>query len=158
MEELRDIVRTAEAVSEETGNEAMMDRFRMPGGRGDEELKARARGMAAAIRDLSLNDEFEGHGHGEEETGSGCNWLTKCSEETGSGCNWLTKCSQSCVRGIGFLQKVFQVFRHLLDRRLSIKTPQRRVHVRRRIRLHFHLWPPQAVVFKLCASAGMRAA
>ena len=66
IEELRDIVRTAEAISEETGNEAMMDRFRMPGGRGDEELKARARGMAAAIRDLSLNDEFEGHGHGED--------------------------------------------------------------------------------------------
>ena len=62
IEELRDIVRTAEAISEETGNEAMMDRFRMPGGRGDEELKARARGMAAAIRDLSLNDEFEAHG------------------------------------------------------------------------------------------------
>jgi hypothetical protein len=63
IEELRDIVRTAEAISEETGDEAMMDRFRMPGGRGDEELKARARGMAAAIRDLSLNDEFEAHGH-----------------------------------------------------------------------------------------------
>jgi hypothetical protein len=40
------------------------------------------------------------------------------------GGNWLTQNSHSCVRGIGFLQKVFQVFRHLLDRRLPVKTPE----------------------------------
>ncbi|MFN0078451.1 MAG: hypothetical protein ACKVY0_18495 [Prosthecobacter sp.] len=64
LDELRDVVRTADAIAEETDNEALMDRFRMPGGSGDEELKARARGMAAAIRALALNDEFEAHGHG----------------------------------------------------------------------------------------------
>jgi hypothetical protein len=63
LDELRDIVRTADAIAEETGSDSMMDRFRMPQGTGDEALKARARGMAAAIRDLSLNDEFEAHGH-----------------------------------------------------------------------------------------------
>lgn len=70
IEEVRDVVRTAEAISEETGNEAMMDRFRMPGGRGDEELKGRGRGMVEAIRELSLQDEFEAHGHGEDAAGT----------------------------------------------------------------------------------------
>lgn len=66
LDELRDVVRTADAIAEETEHDAMMDRFRMPEGSGDEALKARALGMATAIRELSLNDEFEAHGHGED--------------------------------------------------------------------------------------------
>ncbi len=61
-EALSEVNDAADAIADETGNEALMDRFRMPDGRGDEELKSRARGMAAAIRELSLNDEFEAHG------------------------------------------------------------------------------------------------
>jgi hypothetical protein len=64
VEELRDVVRTADAISEEQDNPALMDRFRMPSGSGDIELKSVALGMAQAIRDLSLNDEFEAHAHG----------------------------------------------------------------------------------------------
>jgi hypothetical protein len=41
-----------------------MERFRMPNGNGDARLIAKARSFATAIRELSLNDEFEGHGHG----------------------------------------------------------------------------------------------
>jgi hypothetical protein len=59
---LSEVNDAADAIADETDNEALMDRFRMPDGRGDEELKGRARGMAAAIRELSLNDEFEAHG------------------------------------------------------------------------------------------------
>ncbi len=59
---LSEVNDAADAIADETDNEALMDRFRMPDGRGDEELKSRARGMAAAIRELSLNDEFEAHG------------------------------------------------------------------------------------------------
>jgi len=44
-----------------------MDRFRMPQGSGDGELKTKARAFAAAIRELSLNDEFAAHGHGDED-------------------------------------------------------------------------------------------
>lgn len=62
-EELRDVNATAAAISEETANPAMMDRFRMPYGSSDRNLAASARAMAAAIRDLALNDEFEAHGH-----------------------------------------------------------------------------------------------
>jgi hypothetical protein len=64
MDELRDIVRTADAISEEQNNPAMMDRFRMPSGTSDTDIKSTALGMVQAIRDLSLNDEFEGHAHG----------------------------------------------------------------------------------------------
>jgi|GEM_PF-2559061 len=59
---LSEVNDAADAIADETDNEAVMDRFRMPDGRGDEELKSRARGMAAAIRELGLNDELEAHG------------------------------------------------------------------------------------------------
>jgi hypothetical protein len=62
-EELRDINLTAAAIAEETGNPAMMERFRMPHGQSDANLAASTRAIAAAIRELSLNDEFEAHGH-----------------------------------------------------------------------------------------------
>ncbi len=61
---LSEVNDAADAIADETDNEALMDRFRMPDGRGDEELKSRARGMALAIRELALNDEFEAHGFG----------------------------------------------------------------------------------------------
>lgn len=61
---LSEVNDAADAIADETDNEALMDRFRMPDGRGDEELKGRARGMALAIRELELNDEFEAHGFG----------------------------------------------------------------------------------------------
>lgn len=62
-EELRDINTTAGSISEETANPALMDRFRVPHGVSDSDLAASARAMAAAIRELGLNDEFESHGH-----------------------------------------------------------------------------------------------
>lgn len=46
VQELRDIERTADAISEEQDNPALMDRFRMPSGSGDTELKSLALGMA----------------------------------------------------------------------------------------------------------------
>ena len=62
-EELRDINLTAAAIAEETRNPALMERFRMPHGQSDNALAASARAIAAAIRELALNDEFEAHGH-----------------------------------------------------------------------------------------------
>ena len=62
-DELRDVNITAAAIAEETANPALMDRFRMPHGASDRSLVAATRAMAAAIRELSLNDEFEAHGH-----------------------------------------------------------------------------------------------
>lgn len=62
-EELRDINSTASSIAEETENPALMARFRMPHGQSDEDLAASARAIAAAIRELELNDEFEAHGH-----------------------------------------------------------------------------------------------
>lgn len=62
-EELRDINLTAAAIAEETSNPAMMERFRMPHAQNDSNLAASARAIAAAIRELALNDEFEAHGH-----------------------------------------------------------------------------------------------
>jgi hypothetical protein len=62
-EELRDINLTAAAIAEETSNPAMIERFRMPHAQNDSNLAASARAIAAAIRELSLNDEFEAHGH-----------------------------------------------------------------------------------------------
>ena len=67
---MRNYNRTAAAIAEDTKNPALMDRFRMPQGNGDEELKAKARGFARALRDLSLNEAFAGLGHiGEDEEG-----------------------------------------------------------------------------------------
>jgi hypothetical protein len=62
-EELRDVNTTAAAIAEETANPALMDRFRLPYGASDRDLVASTRAMAAAIRELDLNDEFEAHGH-----------------------------------------------------------------------------------------------
>ncbi len=65
-EELRDINTTAAAIAEETANSALMERFRMPHGGSDGSLAVSARAIAAAIRELGLNDEFESHGHPED--------------------------------------------------------------------------------------------
>lgn len=65
-EELRDINSTATSIAEETENPSMMARFRMPHAESDSDLAASARAIAAAIRELSLNDEFEAHGHPED--------------------------------------------------------------------------------------------
>lgn len=62
-EELRDINSTAGSIAEETHNSSLMARFRMPHGQSDSDLAASARAIAAAIRELELNDEFEAHGH-----------------------------------------------------------------------------------------------
>lgn len=62
-EELRDINLTAASIAEETGNSALMERFRMPHGQSDNDLAASTRAIAAAIREFGLNDEFEAHGH-----------------------------------------------------------------------------------------------
>jgi hypothetical protein len=62
-EELKDVNTTAAAIAEETANHALMDRFRLPYGASDRDLVASTRAMAAAIRELGLNDEFEAHGH-----------------------------------------------------------------------------------------------
>ena len=62
-EELRDINLTAASIAEETANPALMERFRMPHGQSDNDLAASTRAIAAAIRELALNDEFEAHGH-----------------------------------------------------------------------------------------------
>ncbi len=62
-EEISDINATASSIAEETENPAMMERFRIPHGVSDPKLAASARAMAAAIRELSLNGEFEAHGH-----------------------------------------------------------------------------------------------
>lgn len=62
-EELRDINSTAASIAEETHNPAMMERFRMPHGESDNSLAASTSAIAAAIRELGLNDEFEAHGH-----------------------------------------------------------------------------------------------
>ena len=64
-DEMRNYNATARSIAEETKNSGLMDRFRMPQGSGDGELKAKARAFAAAIRELSLNDEFAAHGHGD---------------------------------------------------------------------------------------------
>jgi hypothetical protein len=62
LEELQDVNTTAAAIAEETANPALMNRFRMPYGSGAGALIATTRAMAAAIRELGLNDEFEAHG------------------------------------------------------------------------------------------------
>jgi len=64
---MRNYNRTAAAIAEATKKPGLMDRFRMPQGSGDEELKAKARAFAAAIRELALNDEFSAHGHGDQD-------------------------------------------------------------------------------------------
>ena len=62
-DELEDINASADSIASETGNPSLMERFRMPDGNGDSRLIAKARAFATAIRELSLNDEFEAHGH-----------------------------------------------------------------------------------------------
>lgn len=64
IEELQDVNAAMQAIAEETENSSLMERFRMPHSYGDSTLAAKARAFAAAIRELSLNDELEGHGHG----------------------------------------------------------------------------------------------
>jgi hypothetical protein len=61
---LRDANRTAGAIAEEHSKPAIMDRFRMPHGSGDEGLKTKARAMAQGILDLGLDAEFAAHGMG----------------------------------------------------------------------------------------------
>ena len=61
---LRDANRTAGAIAEEQQKPEIMDRFRMPHGSGDEELKTKARSMAQGILDLGLDAEFAAHGMG----------------------------------------------------------------------------------------------
>jgi hypothetical protein len=63
-DELEDVRATADSISSETANPALMERFRMPDGKADSRLAAKARAFATAIREFSLNDEFEAHGHG----------------------------------------------------------------------------------------------
>jgi hypothetical protein len=63
-EELEDVNASAASIAAETGNPALMERFRMPVGNSDARLIAKARAFAKAIRELALNDEFEAHGHG----------------------------------------------------------------------------------------------
>jgi hypothetical protein len=63
MEELvRDTNRTAAAIAEDQQKPEIMDRFRMPHGSGDTELKAKAPSMATAIGELNLAAEFAAHG------------------------------------------------------------------------------------------------
>jgi hypothetical protein len=59
---IRSANRTASSIAEENGTPEIMNKFRIPHGGGDEELKARANSMADAIEELGLEDEFEGHG------------------------------------------------------------------------------------------------
>ena len=66
-DEMRGYNRSVGAIAEARVNPGLMDRFRMPQGSGDGELKAKARAFAAAIRELSLNDEFAAHGHADED-------------------------------------------------------------------------------------------
>ena len=55
LEELiRDANRTAGAIAEEQQKPEIMDRFRMPHGSGDEELKTKARAMARDLARLAL--------------------------------------------------------------------------------------------------------
>jgi hypothetical protein len=61
---LRDTNRTAAAIAEEQLKPEIMDRFRMPHGSGDEQLKTKARAMAQGILDLGLDAEFAAHGMG----------------------------------------------------------------------------------------------
>ena len=56
-------------MAEETANPALMERFRMPHGQSDNDLAASTRAIAAAIRELALNDEFEAHGHPPDTAG-----------------------------------------------------------------------------------------
>ncbi len=63
-DELEDINATADAIAAETANPSIMERFRLQSSRSDVRLIAKARAFAKAIRELSLNDEFESHGHG----------------------------------------------------------------------------------------------
>lgn len=60
---LGDINFTISAIAAEKESPALKSRFRMPNGHGDTELAATALGMAAAIRELGLNDELESHGY-----------------------------------------------------------------------------------------------
>lgn len=62
-DELADVNATAQAISKETANPAILERFRLSGSNGLARLIAKARAFATAIRELSLNDEFAAHGH-----------------------------------------------------------------------------------------------
>ena len=60
---LSDLNFTVATIAEEIGNPAIKTRFRTADSRGDDQLAATALGMAAAIEELSLNDELESHGY-----------------------------------------------------------------------------------------------
>jgi hypothetical protein len=62
-ETLRDYNRTAASISEEKKDPSIMDRFRMPTGGGDEDLRTKLRAFADAIEDLGLVEAFEAIGH-----------------------------------------------------------------------------------------------
>ena len=59
--QLKQANRTAAAIAEELGRPEIMDEFRMPHGHGEEQVKARALGMAAAIGDLGIDSDFAAH-------------------------------------------------------------------------------------------------
>ena len=60
---LSDLNFTVATIAEEFENPAIKARFRTADSRGDGQLSATALGMAAAIEELSLNDELESHGY-----------------------------------------------------------------------------------------------
>jgi hypothetical protein len=63
MNEFRDIKATVNSIAAETGNSSIRARFRIPKDPSAVKVIATARAMAAAIRELGLNEEFEAHGH-----------------------------------------------------------------------------------------------
>jgi hypothetical protein len=62
-ETLRDYNRSAASISEEKKDPSIMDRFRMPTGGSDEELRTKLNAFADAIEDLGLVAKFEEIGH-----------------------------------------------------------------------------------------------
>jgi hypothetical protein len=62
-ETLRDYNRSAAAISEEKKDPSIMDRFRMPTGGSDEDLRTKLRAFADAVEALGLAGDFEALGH-----------------------------------------------------------------------------------------------
>ncbi len=62
-EMLRDYNRSAASISEENKDPSIMDRFRMPTGGSDEDLRTKLRAFADAIEELGLAAKFEELGH-----------------------------------------------------------------------------------------------
>lgn len=119
-DEMRNYNLTAASIAEEKKNPGLMDRFRMPQGNGDGELKTKARAFAAAIRELSLNDEFAAHGHGDVDDAGGAITpdavLDQMAEEfqTGEGVKGSARSAQA-----GATQAIKV---HLRDGKAAVKT------------------------------------